>query len=43
MYVDNGFLVGEKSRLMHLFGKVPMDSITKVEVQNGGKRYKYDK
>jgi hypothetical protein len=43
MYVDNGFLIGEKSRIFGIMGKIALNSIVKVEVQNGGKRYKYDK
>lgn len=43
LFIEQGFLIGEKSRLMHLRGKVPIAGITKVEIQNGGKRYKYDR
>jgi hypothetical protein len=39
--LENGFLIGEKSRLMPIIGKVEFDAIEKIEIQNGGKRYKY--
>jgi len=39
--LENGFLIGEKSRMLPITGKVEFDAVEKIEIQNGGKRYKY--
>lgn len=39
--LENGFLIGEKSRMFPITGKIEFDMIKKIEIQNGGKRYKY--
>jgi len=39
--LENGFLIGQKSRMIPIAGKVEFDTIQKIEIQNGGKQYKY--
>jgi hypothetical protein len=39
--LENGFLIGEKSRMFPIAGKVEFDAVEKIEIQNGGKQYKY--
>ncbi|PVX45824.1 hypothetical protein C8C85_1630 [Flavobacterium sp. 103] len=39
--LENGFLIGQKSRMIPIAGKVEFDRIQKIEIQNGGKQYKY--
>jgi len=43
MYIENGHVYGIKSRLMNLYGNLPVAEIAKVEIQNGRKRFRYDK
>lgn len=39
--LENGFLIGKKSRFLPIDGKVLFDEIVKIEIQNGGKNFKY--
>ena len=42
IYVENGLLVGYESRFLSFIGrKIPLDSISKIEVQDGRKRFRY--
>ena len=41
-YLQNDTLIGTASRFMPwITRKIPMDSITKIEIQEGGKKYSY--
>ena len=42
-YIENDTLYGSRSRLLSLinYAKIPLKRIIKIEVQDGGKRYKY--
>lgn len=42
-YIENDTLYGSRSRLLSLinYAKIPLKIIIKIEVQDGGKRYKY--
>jgi len=42
-YIENDTLYGSRSRLLSLvnYVKIPLKRIIKIEVQDGGKRYKY--
>ncbi|WP_396155955.1 hypothetical protein [Flavobacterium macrobrachii] len=42
-YIENDTLYGSQSRLLSLinYAKIPLKRIIKIEVQDGGKRYKY--
>ncbi len=42
-YIENDTLYGSQSRLFSLihYAKIPFKKIIKIEVQDGGKRYKY--
>lgn len=39
--LENGFLIGKKSRLLPINGNVAFNEIVKIEIQNGGKNFKY--
>lgn len=39
--IENDTLKGEKSRILHIKDKVAFSDIVKIEVQDGGKKYRY--
>lgn len=41
IYVTENSVTGFRSRFMGLRKTIPLDSIKKIEVQNGGKSYRY--
>ncbi len=42
LYISNGYLVGCRSRFISSMTKtIPLDSITKIEVQDGKKKFTY--
>ncbi len=43
LYIEQGMLHGNRSRFLNIYGKIPVDEIKRVEIQNGRKRFKYDK
>lgn len=41
VFEDDSIMGGKSRFIPSLSGKIPFESIQKIEVQNGGKRYKY--
>ena len=39
--LENGFLIGKKSRFLPINGQVIFEDIQKIEIQNGGKNFIY--
>jgi len=41
IYVDDSSVMGSRSRILGMPKRIPLNSITEIEVQNGKKRYRY--
>ena len=43
VYLSDGFIIGAQSRFISsMMGSIPLNQVTKIEVQDGKKKFRYD-